>query len=55
VPAGHDFRNLHEANTLTRMMYFYFDLAALQMPSNAGFGEMIPRLMFKDCPLWATR
>jgi hypothetical protein len=27
--------HLHEESTLTRMMYFYFDPAALQMPSNA--------------------
>jgi AraC family transcriptional regulator len=54
VPAGHDFRDLHEENTLTRMMYFYFDPTALQVPSIAGFGQMIPRLLFEDRTLWAT-
>jgi AraC family transcriptional regulator len=54
VPAGHDFRDLHEESTLTRMMYFYFDPTALRVPSNAGFGEMIPRLLFEDRTLWAT-
>ena len=54
VPAGHDFRDLHEESTLTRMMYFYFDPAALQTPPNAGVGEMVPRLLFEDSRLWAT-
>jgi AraC family transcriptional regulator len=54
VPAGHDFRDLHEESTLTRMMYFYFDPAALQMPSNAHADEMNPRLLFEDSRLWAT-
>jgi AraC family transcriptional regulator len=54
VPAGHDFRDLHEESTLTRMMYFYFDTATLQMPSNASVGEMMPRLLFEDSRLWAT-
>ena len=54
VPAGHDFRDLHEESTLTRMMWFYFDPAALRVPSNAGFGEMSPRLLFEDRTLWAT-
>jgi hypothetical protein len=30
------------------MMYFYFHPAALRVPPNAGFGEMIPRLLFED-------
>lgn len=54
VPAGHDFRDLHEESTLTRMMYFYFDPAALQMPSDSAIGEMSPRLLFEDSTLWAT-
>lgn len=54
VPAGHDFRDLHEESTLTRMMYFYFDPIALQMPSDARVSEMIPRLLFDNSTLWAT-
>ena len=40
VPVGYDFRDLHEESTLTRMMYFYFDSAALQMPSDARVDEI---------------
>jgi AraC family transcriptional regulator len=54
VPAGHDFRDLHEESTLTRMMYFYFDPVALQMPLDARVEEMSPRLLFEDSTLWAT-
>jgi AraC family transcriptional regulator len=54
VPAGHEFRDLHEESTLTRMMFFYFDPDALQMPSDTGTREMIPRLLFEDSTLWAT-
>jgi AraC family transcriptional regulator len=54
LPAGYDFHDRHEESTLTRMMYFYFDPAALQMPSSAGVGEMIPRLLFEDSRIWAT-
>jgi AraC family transcriptional regulator len=54
VPAGHDFRDLHEESTLTRMMYFYFDPVALQMPSDAGVGKLVPQLLFEDSTLWST-
>ena len=54
VPAGHDFRDLHEESKLTRMIYVYFDPVALQMPSDARVSEMIPRLLFEDSTLWVT-
>jgi|ERR1019366_3277617 AraC family transcriptional regulator len=49
VPAGHDFRDLHEESTLTRMMYFYFDPTALRVPSHrsarrACKGSVIPSI-----------
>jgi AraC family transcriptional regulator len=54
VPVGYDFRDLHKESTLTRMMYFYFDPAALQTPSDARVDEMSPRLLFEDSTLWTT-
>ena len=46
--------DLHEESTLTRMMYFYFDPIALQMPSDARVSEMIPRPLFDDFDALAT-
>jgi AraC family transcriptional regulator len=54
VPAGHDFRDVHEDSTLTRVMYFYFDLKALQLCAEAGADKLVPRLLFEDSALWAT-
>jgi AraC family transcriptional regulator len=52
VPAGYEFRDRHEESAPARMMFFYFDLAAMQMPSNTG--DIVPRLLFEDSALWTT-
>jgi AraC family transcriptional regulator len=56
VPAGCQYRELHELRTLSRLTYFYFD------PAKCGFhaatdiadAPFAPRLFFEDERLWQT-
>jgi AraC-like DNA-binding protein len=56
VPAGHEYREWHEARVLARVVYFYFDPA--KIPVDAGASDVdspfAPRLFFEDGALWET-
>jgi AraC family transcriptional regulator len=55
VPAGHEYREWQEPRVLARVMYVYFDPAA--MPAQAGKGSsaaLAPRLFFEDAALADT-
>jgi AraC family transcriptional regulator len=54
VPAGHEYRDWHEASTPARMAFFYFDPAELPGARNAGDVALPPRLFFEDPHLFAT-
>jgi AraC family transcriptional regulator len=51
VPAGHEYRDRHEARNPTRMALFYIDPDTL--PSDAGM-TFPPRLLFEDATLLST-
>jgi AraC family transcriptional regulator len=55
VPAGHEYHDWQEPQTLTRLMYFCFD-PKLQIHSNVSIAEIsfAPRLFFEDSSLWCT-
>jgi AraC family transcriptional regulator len=50
VPAGHEYVDWHETQSLTRLAYFYFEPGTL--PLDAGTLE--PRLFFEDAELLKT-
>lgn len=56
VPAGHDYCEWHQARTPIRVIYFYFDAAAIEVPSvhEASDTAFAPRLLFEDASLWST-
>jgi AraC family transcriptional regulator len=56
VPAGHQYREWHELRVLSRLMYFYFDPAKLNLQSDAALSRILltPRLFFEDEGLWHT-
>jgi AraC family transcriptional regulator len=56
VPAGHEYYDWQEPRLLTRVVYFYFDPAALAISPELGFADMsfAPRLFFEDSGLWDT-
>jgi AraC family transcriptional regulator len=56
VPAGHEYYEWQEPRVLTRLAYFYFDPAKLQIQPEVGFADMplAPRLFFEDAALSHT-
>ena len=52
VPAGHAYRDWHEARSATRMVFFYFDPEA--MPFGTADQTLGPRLFFDDATLLST-
>jgi AraC family transcriptional regulator len=56
VPAGYEYYDWQEPRLLTRVVYFYFDPAALAISPELGFADMLfaPRLFFEDSGLWDT-
>ena len=56
VPAGHEYRDWHEARSSTRVMFFHFDPAAPEVRSAiaANGASLAPRLLFEDATLWET-
>jgi AraC family transcriptional regulator len=56
VPAGHEYREWHEPKTLARLMFVYFNPAALQTaPASADENVAFPaRLFFDDATLLET-
>jgi AraC family transcriptional regulator len=56
VPAGHEYYDWQEPRLLTRVVYFYFDPAALAANTELSFPDMsfAPRLFFEDSGLWDT-
>jgi AraC family transcriptional regulator len=56
VPAGHEYYDWQEPRLLTRVVYFYFDPAALAISPELDFADMsfAPRLFFEDSGLWDT-
>jgi AraC family transcriptional regulator len=53
VPAGHSYREWHEASTAIRMTYLYLSPAKLQKSIDADTAYA-PRAFFEDPILWAT-
>jgi AraC family transcriptional regulator len=41
VPAGHQYREWHELRVLSRLMYFYFDPAKLNLQSDAALSRIL--------------
>ena len=54
VPAGHEYRDWHEANTPARMAFFYFERDELPGALDTGATALPPRLFFEDPHLFAT-
>jgi AraC family transcriptional regulator len=56
VPAGHQYRELHEPGALPRAIYFYVDPAMMPVPPHATGGQvpLAPRLFFEDAALSDT-
>jgi AraC family transcriptional regulator len=56
VPAGRQYREWHELRVLSRLMYFYFDPAKLNLQPDAPLSRILltPRLFFEDEGLWHT-
>ena len=56
VPAGHQYQEWHEVGVLSRLMYFYFDPAKLNLLSDDALSQILltPRLFFEDEDLWHT-
>ncbi|HEY7551105.1 MAG TPA: AraC family transcriptional regulator [Hyphomicrobiaceae bacterium] len=56
LPAGHDYFEWHQLRTSARLLYVYFDPAALDVhsaPTNP-INSLNPRLFFEDASLWGT-
>jgi AraC family transcriptional regulator len=56
VPAGHEYYDWQEPRTLSRVLYFYLDPAAMPFSPELGFANrsLPPRLFFEDSALWDT-
>jgi AraC family transcriptional regulator len=56
LPAGHDYFEWHRLRTSARLLYVYFDPAALDVPSalTGSINPLNPRLFFEDASLWST-
>jgi AraC family transcriptional regulator len=56
VPAGHEYREWLEAQTLGRIAYFYFDPGKMPFPLEASPAatSLAPRLFFEDRMLWES-
>jgi AraC family transcriptional regulator len=56
VPAGHEYREWHEACTRPSILYFYIDPARLRIHSELDLAALpfAPRLLFEDAALWST-
>jgi AraC family transcriptional regulator len=54
VPAGHDYHEWHEPRVLTRLVYFYFDPAAMPSQSDGEPAPLRPRLFFEDAAVLDT-
>lgn len=56
VPAGHAYHDWQEPHTLSRMIYFYFDLRKLQVDLELDLPELSlePRLFFENAAVWET-
>jgi len=54
VPAGHQYREWAEVNSVARIAYFYFDPATMPSLSETSFAAtpLAPRLFFEDSMLW---
>jgi AraC family transcriptional regulator len=54
VPAGHEYRECHDLQTLSRMTLFYFDPAKMPVLSETGAVDLAPRLYFENTAIWDT-
>jgi AraC family transcriptional regulator len=56
VPSGHQYHEWHELRALSRLTYFYFDIAKFKFhyETDIAKASFIPRLYFEDESLWHT-
>ena len=54
VPAGRRFQERHDAGVHLRIMFFYFDPAAIQSDTVPPATPFTPRLHFDDAAMWPT-
>jgi AraC family transcriptional regulator len=54
VPAGHEYHEVQELRTLSRIAFFYFDAATVPAFSKSGSDRLSPRLYFENSALWGT-
>jgi AraC family transcriptional regulator len=52
VPAGHEYRECQDLQTLSRVAFFYFDPAKMPVMSETGAVDLAPRLYFENASLW---
>jgi AraC family transcriptional regulator len=54
VPAGHDYRECHTLQALSRVAFFHLDPAKMQALCDIGPANLAPRLHFENTALWDT-
>jgi AraC family transcriptional regulator len=54
VPAGHEYHECHDLQTLSRVTFFYLDPAKMPVLSETGAVDLAPRLYFENAAIWDT-
>ena len=54
VPAGHEYDECHDLQTLSRVTFFYLDPAKMPVFSETGAADLTPRLYFENAAIWDT-